>query len=45
MAYAMGAFRSKRVTIAFADDLGFIGEGSGFQVPRTEDGNWLTRGH
>jgi hypothetical protein len=45
MAYAMGAFRSKRVTIAFVVDLSFIGEGRGFEVPRTEDGNWLTRGH
>jgi hypothetical protein len=45
MAYGMGAFRSKRVAIAFADDLSFIGEGRGCEVPRTEDGNWLIRGH
>jgi hypothetical protein len=44
MADAMDAFRSKRVTIAQGDDLSFISEGSGFEVPRTEHGNWFTRG-
>ena len=35
----LGAFRSKRVTIGQGDDLSFIGEGGGFEVSRTEDGN------
>jgi hypothetical protein len=39
MADAMGAVRSKRVSIAQGGDLSFIGEGGGFEVPRTEDGN------
>jgi hypothetical protein len=25
------------------DDLSFINEDSGFEVPSTEDGNWFTR--
>jgi hypothetical protein len=42
MVDTMGAFRSKRVTIAQGDDLSFIGEDGGFEVPRTEDGSRLT---
>jgi hypothetical protein len=44
MADAMAAFRSQRVTDAAGNTLSFIGEGSGFDVPPTEDGNWFTRG-
>ena len=40
----MAAFRATRVTDASGFDLSFIGEGSGFEVPPTEDGNWFTRG-
>jgi len=36
--------RHGRIHIAQGDDLSFISEGSGFEVPRTEDGNWFTRG-
>ena len=43
MADAMGAFRSKRVTIAQGDGVSSINEGGGFEAPRTEDGNWFTR--
>jgi hypothetical protein len=32
-------FRSKRITIARGDDLSLIWEGSGLEVPRTENGN------
>jgi hypothetical protein len=39
MADARGAFRSKRVTIAQGDDLSFIGEGGGFEVPHTANGD------
>ena len=44
MADAMAAFRSQRITDAVGNDLSFIGEGSGFDVAPTEDGNWFTRG-
>jgi hypothetical protein len=44
IADAMDALPSKRVTIAQGDDLSFISEGNGFEVPRTEDSNWFTRG-
>jgi hypothetical protein len=39
-----GRIPVQRATIAQGDDLSFINEGSGFEVPRTEDGNWFTRG-
>lgn len=44
MADAVAAFRSKRVTDGAGNDLSFIGEGSGFDIQPTEDGNWSTRG-
>ena len=44
MVDAMGAFRFKRVTIAQGDGLSFVSKGSGFEVLRTEDGNWFTGG-
>jgi hypothetical protein len=44
MADAMAAFRSQRVTDPAGNDLSFIGEGNGFDVQPTEDGNWFTRG-
>jgi hypothetical protein len=44
MANAMAAFRSERVTAAQGDDLNFIGQGSGLDVPPIEDGNWFTPG-
>ena len=44
MANATAAFRSQRITDAAGNDLSFIGEGSGFDVQPTEDGNWFTRG-
>jgi hypothetical protein len=43
MADAKGALQSKRVTIAQGDDPSSINEGSGFEVPGAEDGNWFTR--
>lgn len=44
VADASGRIPVQSVTIAQRDDLSFINEGSGFEVPRTEDGNWFTRG-
>jgi hypothetical protein len=39
----MGAFRSKRVTVAQSDDLSFIGEGGVLGGPRTVDGSRFAR--
>jgi hypothetical protein len=37
MADAKGAFQSKCITIARGNDLSFISEGRGFEIPRTDE--------
>lgn len=44
MSDALACFRSQRVVDALGNTLSFIGEGSGFDVDPTEDGNWFIRG-
>jgi len=44
MSDALACFRGRRTVDTLGNTLSFIGEGSGFDVDPTEDGNWFVRG-